>query len=56
MRMFSRREFMETGAKGMAVASIPIFFKFNPMNAFASPAGGLVTGELLLVDGGWTAQ
>jgi NAD(P)-dependent dehydrogenase (short-subunit alcohol dehydrogenase family) len=22
----------------------------------ASPAGGLVTGELLLVDGGWTAQ
>jgi TldD protein len=39
MRKFSRREFLETGAKGVAIASIPMFYKFNPLSAFATPGG-----------------
>ena len=35
-------------AKALANAGAVIYL--------ASPAGGLVTGELLLVDGGWTSQ
>ena len=34
----TRREFIKTGAKGLALVSIPLIFKANPMAAFASVA------------------
>jgi len=35
----SRREFVKTGAKGLALASIPLVFKVNPLAAFTVPSG-----------------
>ncbi|PKK83575.1 MAG: peptidase U62 [candidate division Zixibacteria bacterium HGW-Zixibacteria-1] len=32
----TRREFIKTGAKGLALVSIPFIFKFNPLAAFAA--------------------
>jgi len=42
MREISRRRFLKTGAAGVALASIPGIFRFNPMAAFAAP-GGMAT-------------
>ncbi|UCC78584.1 MAG: TldD/PmbA family protein [Candidatus Zixiibacteriota bacterium] len=38
----SRRQFLETGAKGIAIASIPGIFKFDPSAAFATPLEDIV--------------
>ncbi|MCP4704955.1 MAG: TldD/PmbA family protein, partial [candidate division Zixibacteria bacterium] len=46
MSNISRRKFLKTGAKGAALASIPIFFKTNPVAAILSSTGG----ELTLTD------
>jgi len=35
----TRRKFLATGAKGVVVASIPAFFRFDPMAALAAPLG-----------------
>jgi len=35
----SRRKFIKTGAAGIALVSVPMFFKLNPLAAFAGPAG-----------------
>ncbi|MEA1980605.1 MAG: metallopeptidase TldD-related protein [candidate division Zixibacteria bacterium] len=35
----SRREFVKTTAKGVAIASIPFFFKANPLMALTTPGG-----------------
>jgi len=39
----SRRNFLKTGARGVAFASIPIVFKANPVKAFLTPAGNQST-------------
>ena len=39
MSNITRRKFLETSAKGVALASIPIVFQFNPMAAFAAADG-----------------
>lgn len=36
MSQVTRRKFLKNGAKGVALVSIPVFFKFNPMVALAS--------------------
>lgn len=41
MRM-TRRQFLETGAKGIVIASIPGLFRFDPAAAFATPTGEIV--------------
>lgn len=46
MSKMSRRKFLETGAKGAALASIPFFLKTDPVAAMLSSAGG----ELALSD------
>ena len=33
----TRRDFVKTTAKGMAIASIPFFFKVNPLAALTTP-------------------
>ncbi len=37
MARMSRREFVKTGAKGVALAAIPAIFKLNPLAAYATP-------------------
>lgn len=37
MSEISRRKFIKTGATGLAVATIPFIFNFNPLKAFAAP-------------------
>jgi len=39
MAHITRRKFLETSAKGIALASIPIFFRFDPLAALAKPFG-----------------
>ncbi len=39
MKEMSRRKFIKTGAAGIALVSVPIFFKLNPLSAFAGPLG-----------------
>ena len=41
--MLTRREFLETGAKGVALATIPVFFRLDPMAALAGPNGAGAT-------------
>ncbi len=43
MAPMSRRKFVKNTAKGMALASLPFFFKVNPLAAFTTPAN---TGSL----------
>ncbi len=43
MLHMSRRKFLQTGAKGVAFAAIPVFFKANPVKAFLTPAGEKAT-------------
>ena len=38
MSKISRRKFLKTSAKGVAIASIPVFFRFDPMAALAAPS------------------
>ena len=38
MKKVSRREFVKTSAKGVALAAIPAIFKLNPLAAYATPA------------------
>ncbi len=40
MLRMSRRDFLKTGAQGLAVASLPLVFRVNPVKAFMIPAGG----------------
>jgi len=42
MGRMTRRQFLETGAKGFVIASIPGVFKFDPAPAFAAPMGEVV--------------
>ena len=37
----SRRKFMQDGCSGLALASIPLVFKANPLEAFNAPAQAL---------------
>ncbi len=39
MYRITRRKFLQTSAKGVALASIPFVFQFDPMAAFAAPDG-----------------
>jgi len=39
MAEITRRKFIKTGAAGIALATIPIYFKVNPISAFAGPTG-----------------
>ncbi|MEZ5359496.1 MAG: metallopeptidase TldD-related protein [Candidatus Zixiibacteriota bacterium] len=39
MDKITRRKFLETSAKGVALASIPFVFQFDPLAAFAAPNG-----------------
>lgn len=43
MSQISRRKFIETGAKGLALASVPMIFQFNPLAALAGPDGESMT-------------
>ncbi|UCD17227.1 MAG: TldD/PmbA family protein [Candidatus Zixiibacteriota bacterium] len=36
---FTRRDFLKTGAKGIAFAAVPIIFKANPLAALTAPSG-----------------
>jgi TldD protein len=38
----TRRQFLETGARGIVIASIPGLFQFDPTAAFATPTGEVV--------------
>ncbi|MCP4704573.1 MAG: TldD/PmbA family protein, partial [candidate division Zixibacteria bacterium] len=40
MSEMSRRKFLETGSKGIALASIPFIFGANPLAAIMAPGGG----------------
>jgi TldD protein len=46
MRRLTRRDFIKTGAKGIAIASLPAIFRFDPMAALAAP----LTGQSKLSD------
>lgn len=39
MAKITRRKFLQTSAKGVALASIPFVFQFDPLAAFAAPNG-----------------
>lgn len=39
MSKMTRRKFIKAGAQGLALASIPVLFKVNPLAAFSVPAG-----------------
>ncbi len=41
MSEMSRRKFLKTGSKGIALATIPIIFKANPLAALMAPGGGI---------------
>lgn len=41
MSQMTRRRFVQLGAQGIVLATIPGFLRFNPTAAFARPAGGL---------------
>lgn len=43
MSKMTRRKFITTGAKGIAVASVPLFFRFDPMAALAAPSPDSLT-------------
>ncbi len=40
MSPITRRDFIKTGAKGLALVSIPLFFRSNPLAAFTVPPAG----------------
>ncbi len=40
MAEMSRRKFLKTGSKGIALATIPIIFRANPLAAIMAPSGG----------------
>lgn len=48
MTQWTRRDFVKTGAMGLALASVPVFFKGNPLGAFAAlpPGGGGINDYL----------
>lgn len=41
MSEMSRRRFLKTGSKGIALATIPIIFRANPLAAIIAPGGGI---------------
>ena len=43
MSEITRRQFPKTGARGVALVSIPLIFRANPLAAFTTPDGGNVT-------------
>lgn len=40
MGRITRRDFVKMGARGLALASVPIVFKANPLSAFSGPPAG----------------